>query len=89
MIEFLAAVLGGIAANQTDDALKTFDRGWELIARYVIGVLTIEVFFAMMIRRLRPDATVPALLSFNGAAAGVGIGVIAARIWKDLTGSKA
>ncbi len=85
MIELLAAVLGGIAANQADDALKRFDRGWELIARYIIGVLTIEIFFAMMLKRLRPDAIVPALLSFNGASAGVGLGVVGARIYKDLT----
>ena len=89
MIELLAAVLGGIAANQADDALKRFDRGWELIARYIIGVLTSEVFFAMMLRRNKPDAMIPALLSFNGAFAGVGIGVVLARIYKDLTEAKA
>ena len=80
MIEFLAAVLGGAAANQLDDGLKTFDRGWELIARYIVGVLTAEVFFAMMIRRLNSDALRDALLAF----AGVGIGVVIARIIKDV-----
>ena len=84
MIEFLAAVLGGAAANQLDDGLKTFDRGWELIARCIVGVLTAEVFFAMMIRRLNSDALRDALLAFNGAFAGVGIGVVIARIIKDV-----
>ena len=84
MIEFLAAVLGGAAANQLDDGLKTFDRGWKLIARYIVGVLTAEVFFAMMIRRLNSDALRDALLAFNGAFAGVGIGVVIARIIKDV-----
>ena len=84
MIEFLAAVLGGAAANQLDDGLKTFDRGWELIARYIVGVLTAEVLFAMMIRRLNSDALRDALLAFNGAFAGVGIGVVIARIIKDV-----
>ena len=85
MIELFAAVLGGIAANQADDALKSFDRGWELIARYIIGELTIFVFFAMMLRRLNPAAMRDGMLSIAGASAGVGIGVVLARIYKDLT----
>lgn len=85
MIEFVAAMLGGAAANQLDEPLKSFDRGWELIARYMTGVLTAEIFFALMLRRLRPDAMVAALLAFNGAFAGVGLGVVAARIFKDFT----
>ena len=85
MIEFVAAIFGGAAANQLDEPLKSFDRGWELIARYMAGVLTAEVFFAMMIRRLNPLILRDALLAFNGAFAGVGLGVVAARIFKDLT----
>jgi len=85
MIEFVAAILGGAAANQLDDSLKTFDRGWELIARYIVGVLTAEVFFAMMLRGLNRSALRDALLAFNGAFAGVGLGVVLARIFKDLT----
>ena len=85
MIEFVAAMLGGAAANQLDDSLKTFDRGWELIARYIVGVLTAEVFFAMMLRGLNRSALRDALLAFNGAFAGVGLGVVLARIIKDLT----
>ena len=85
MIDFIAAILGGAAANQLDESLKRFDRGWELIARYIIGVLTAEVFFAMMLRGLNKTAMRDSLLAFNGSFAGVGIGVVIARIFKDLT----
>ena len=85
MIDFIASILGGAAANQLDEALKRFDRGWELIARYIIGVLTAGLFFASMLRKMNRDALRDALLAFNGAFAGVGIGVVIARIFKDLT----
>lgn len=85
MIEFVAAIFGGAAANQLDEPLKSFDRGWELIARYMTGVLTAEVFFALMLRGLNRSALRDALLAFNGAFAGVGLGVVVARIFKDLT----
>ena len=85
MIDFIASILGGAAANQLDESLKRFDRGWELIARYIIGVLTAELFFASMLRKMNRDALRDALLAFNGAFAGVGIGVVIARIFKDLT----
>jgi hypothetical protein len=88
VIELLAAFLGGAAANQLDDALKLLGDGWELIARYIAGVLTAEVFFAMMIHKLRPDAWRDAVLAFNGAFAGVGLGVVAARIGKDVVNMK-
>lgn len=85
MIDFIAAILGGAAANQLDESLKRFDRGWELIARYIIGVLTAELFFAMMLNRLNKASMRDSLLAYNGAFAGVGIGVVVARIFKDLT----
>lgn len=88
MIELIAAFLGGAAANQLDDSLKMLDDGWELIARYIAGVLTAEIFFALMLRRLHPAALRDALLAFNGAFAGVGLGVVAARIGKDLLSVK-
>ena len=88
MIELLAAFIGGAAANQLDDSLKLLDSGWELIARYISGVLVAEVFFAMMIRKLCPAALRDALLAYNGAFAGVGLGVVAARIGKDLINTK-
>ena len=85
MIEFLAAILGGAAANQLDDGLKKFDGvGWQLISRYIVGVLTAEIFFAMMLRRMNQAAMRDSLLAFNGAFAGVGICVVVARIIKDV-----
>lgn len=84
MTYFIAAVLGGAAANQLDGALKLFEDGWELIARYIAGVMTIMLFFAMTIRRLHPDALRDALMAFISAAAGVGLGVVGARCLKDL-----
>jgi hypothetical protein len=88
VIEFLVAFLGGAAANQLDDSLKLLGDGWEFIARYIAGVLTAEIFFVLMLRKLSPHALRDGLLAFNGAFAGVGLGVVAARIGKDLIAVK-
>lgn len=75
MIELTAALLGGAAANQLDKPISLIrDPGWELIARYITGVLTIILFGAMLIRRLHPDAMRDYLLSITGSAAGCGPG---------------
>jgi|WetSurMetagenome_2_1015567.scaffolds.fasta_scaffold425268_2 hypothetical protein len=88
MIEFVTAFLGGAAANQLDDSLKMLGDGWELIARYICGVLVAEVFFVLMLRKLAPHSLRDGLLAFNGAFAGVGLGVVAARIGKDIISEK-
>lgn len=89
MIELIAAIFGGAAANQLDHPVSLIrDAGWELIARYIIGELTIMIFFALMLRKLHPDALKDGMLSIAGSSAGVGLGVVGARIIKDLTESK-
>jgi hypothetical protein len=89
MTYFIAAILGGAAANQLDNAMKLFEQGWELIARYIAGVLTIMLFFALMLKRMNPAATRDGLLAFVGASSGVGLGVVGARCLKDLVDNRA
>ncbi len=89
MIEFLSAIMGGFAANQLDEPIMLLKSpGWELIARYIAGTLTIMFFSAMVLRRLNPDALKDGIMANAAASAGVGLGVVMARIVKDLTGVK-
>ena len=80
MIEALIAVLaffGGMAAHQTEPLLLQFPRRWELLSRYIVGVLVVDLFTLAMIRKMNPRAVrdfVAASTVIN-MAVGLGVGV--------------
>jgi hypothetical protein len=85
MIEtFIAACafVGGYGAHQTDHLVREFPPDWELLSRYIIGVVTMFVFFVAFLRQLRPQATRDGALSFAMSAWFVGLGVAVGR-WVD------
>ena len=77
------AFLGGLAAHQTDRLVREFPPDWELLSRYIIGVLTIFGFFVAFMRRLRVGAVRDGVVSFAMSAWFVGLGVAAGRWWDD------
>lgn len=84
MIEFLVAVLGGIAAHQADRVVEKFPHEWEYITRYIIGGLTVILFFALFLARLNRSAWRDGMLAIVGSFGGVGLGVSLARLYSAL-----
>jgi membrane associated rhomboid family serine protease len=87
LLDILLAVLGGIAAHQLDEPIKRMDGrndGWQLITRYMVGVIGGGLFFSMIIHRLRPDATRDGVMAFGAAFAGFGGGVVISRFLEGL-----
>lgn len=85
MIETLIAVLaffGGLAAHQTDALVREFPRGWELLSRYIIGTLTIDLFTIAMLRKLNRFAIRDFVVSSTVINMAVGLGVALGR-WLD------
>lgn len=81
MIEFVVAVLGGFAAHQADRVVVNFPREWEYITRYIVGGLTVILFFALFLVRLNRSAWRDGMLAIIGAFGGVGLGVSLARLY--------
>lgn len=75
MIVFVA-FLGGVASHQTKRFCDTFRGDWGYFSKLVIGVLTIGLFFGLMLERLNREALRDGLLAYAGSAAAVAVGVM-------------
>ena len=85
-LSILLAVVSGVAANQLDGPLSRITaRGWELIARYVVGITAGFAPFVALVHAINPKATRDAALSYAVTFIGVGIGVATARAVRDLS----
>lgn len=76
VVDILFPVIGGIAAHQSDRFISRFPLPWRQFCRYVIGVLTVFVFFSVSLRRLNQAAQRDGTLAFLLSAVGVGAGVV-------------
>lgn len=84
-LSILLAVASGAAANQLDAPLSRISaRGWELIARYIVGVMAAFAPFVSLVHAINPKATRDASLAYSITFIGVGIGVATARALRDL-----
>lgn len=76
---------GGIA-NQLDQPLNLIqDRGWQLIARYIVGVLGAFPAFVLLVYSINPKAVKDAALAYIVNFVVFGAAVSAMRSLKDLT----
>lgn len=85
MTEFLAGVLAGIAAHQTDRIFVDWPVHWEYITRYIVGVLAGMLVFVLMLSRLNRGALRDGMLSIAGAFGSVGLGVAVGRLYDEAT----
>lgn len=84
-LSVLLAVASGAAANQLDAPLSRINaRGWELIARYVVGILAGFAPFVALVHAINPRATRDAALAYSVTFIGVGLGVAVSRALRDL-----
>ena len=84
-LSILLAVASGAAANQLDAPLSRISaRGWELIARYIVGVMAAFAPFVALVHSINPRATRDASLAYAVTFISVGIGVATARAIRDL-----
>ena len=75
---------GGIS-NQLDQPLNLIpDRGWQLIARYIVGVLGAFPPFVMLVHSINPKATRDAAFGYILNFVVFGLAVAAMRSLKDL-----
>ena len=57
-LSILLAVVSGVAANQLDGPLSRITaRGWELIARYVLGITAGCGPFVALVHAINPKST--------------------------------
>jgi hypothetical protein len=90
VISAFFAFVSGVAANQLDRPIALIrDTGWELVARYITGILAAFSPFVLLLWYLNPKALKDGTLAFLGAFTCVGLGVVSARIVKDLTEGRA
>ena len=84
-LSVLLAVASGAAANQLDAPLSRINApGWELIARYIVGVMAAFAPFVALVHSINPRATRDASLAYSVTFIGVGFGVATARAIRDL-----
>jgi hypothetical protein len=84
MTDIFIAFLGGVAAHQTDRFIRDFQEPWRQFCRYVVGVLTIFVFFTAALRHFNRAALRDAMLAFLLSVVGVGAGVVSAHFFDVL-----
>ena len=89
-LSVLLAFISGAAANQLDAPLSRINaRGWELIARYIVGILAGFAPFVALVHAINPKATRDAALSYAVTFVMVGAGVGTMRALRDLVEVKA
>lgn len=74
IVEFLASILGGIAAHQTRRITEQLTPGWRNITEHGVGVLCVYPFFLWFRRSLR-NGKDRSDAAYGMAFLGVGIGV--------------
>ena len=85
IFDLLIAFICGAAANQLDRPIARIESiGWQLVTRYIVGVLAAFVPFSLLMRHLRQDAQRDGYLAYGAAFAFTAIGVITARGLRDL-----
>lgn len=89
-LSILLAVVSGVAANQLDGPLSRITaRGWELIARYVVGITAGFAPFVALVHSIDSKATKPATIGYALTFIALGWGVAIARALRDLVEDRA
>ena len=90
VVDLLIAFITGAAANQLDRPIARINvMGWELITRYIVGILAGWLSFALLVHQIMPEREKEANLAFVGAFSFTAVGVITSRGVKDLAEVKA
>jgi hypothetical protein len=84
MIDLVIGFFGGAATHQLHVWFYQFPKPWGLFSRYVVGVMTIFVFFCVALYRLNREALRDGMLAYLLAAVGVGAGVVAGYFFEVL-----
>lgn len=88
-LALLFSFIAGGFSNQLDKPLTLIpDRGWELISRYIVGVIGAFPPFVLLIHSINPKATRDASLVYLVNFVVFGLAVAAARSLKDLAENK-
>jgi len=79
---FIACLAAGYALHQTSRITKTLADGWAVLANYVIGVMGVLPFFAILLRMMgfTQQQVLQAVVAYLAAYVDFGTGVSWARL---------
>jgi hypothetical protein len=71
----LLAFFGGLLAHQTEPTIMRFPPRWQLMLRYIVGILTVDIFTMLMLRRLSKHEVRDFVAATTVVNMSVGLGV--------------